>query len=148
MSRKQTAKGRSKFDAAHVRLHHWMMQSEAWQTLSPEGRSVLVALYSLYTGTNNGSLFLSVREAAQRANCSKNKAAKGLRDLLDRGFIRSKEKGFLGAGVRMASTWILTEFPHANQLPTKEFMSWSAPLKTVSRAHSGTDCPMVGQKAA
>src|SRR5262245_54679292 len=79
--------------ARHVRLHHWLMRSLAWQSLSCEARAVLVELYALYDGSNNGRLFLSVREAAYRVNVGKSTAATALAQLIDRGFIRPNVKG-------------------------------------------------------
>ena len=59
----------------HVRIHHWLMRSAAWQSLSCEGRAVLVELYALFDGSDNGRLFLSIREAASRVGVGKSTAA-------------------------------------------------------------------------
>lgn len=122
--RKPNRKGRSKGDARHVRLYHWMLKSEAWRSLDCKARCALVELYGLYNGRNNGDLFLSVRELAARLRCGKATASKAFRALEERGFIRAKERGAFNVKHRHATTWILTEFEYAGKIPSKEFMRW------------------------
>lgn len=59
------AKGRSNTDR-FARLPHRLMHSAAYRALTPNARSLLVELISMENGSNNGSLFLSVRDAADR----------------------------------------------------------------------------------
>jgi DNA-binding transcriptional MocR family regulator len=100
------------------------MRSAAWQSLSCEARAILVELYALYDASNNGRLFLSVREAASRVGVGKSTAASALAQLIDRGFIRPNVKGAFTLKQRHATSWVLTEFEHAGQLATKDFMRW------------------------
>jgi hypothetical protein len=100
------------------------MRSAAWQSLSCEARAVLVELYALYDGSNNGRLFLSILEAASRVGVGKSTAAIALAQLMDRGFIRPNVKGAFTLKQRHATSWVLTEFEHAGQLATKDFMRW------------------------
>jgi len=108
----------------HVRLHRWVLHSDAYRSLSPAARALLVELYDLYNGQNNGEVFLSHRDAAKRLGVGKNLAGKALRELKDRGFIRVQQLGSFHQKVRHATEWVLTEFPHAGNLPTKDFMRW------------------------
>ena len=108
----------------HVRIHHWLMRSAAWQSLSCEARAVLVELYAFFDGSNNGRLFLSIREAASRVSVGKSTAAAALAQLVDRGFIRPNVKGAFTLKQRHATSWVLTEFEHGGQLATKDFMRW------------------------
>lgn len=110
--------------ARHIRLHFWMMKSPAWCDLTPTARALLIEVYALYNGTNNGELFLSVRCAARRLAVSDNTAWKSLRELEWHGFIRAAKRGAFHLKVRHATCWILTEFEHAGQLATKDFMRW------------------------
>jgi hypothetical protein len=119
---KTDATGRSKSGLKHVRLHRWLMKSAAWKSLRLGARCLLIELYDTYDGSNNGSLFLSVRKAAQRLRVSKNTALALFNELEDRGFIRANERGVFTT--RRATTWILTEFHYADRLPTKDFMAW------------------------
>ena len=49
-----------------ARLPHELLNSNAYRGLSPNARSLLVELISLHNAENNGSLYLSVRDAAAR----------------------------------------------------------------------------------
>jgi hypothetical protein len=126
--RRVNATGRSVGDSQHVRLYRYELESVAYRSLSLGARALLVELKALFNGSNNGSLFMSVREAAKRLNSSKSFAADRFQELHDRGFIRPKTCGafsvkcLLGEG--RATNWILTEHPFANALPTKDFMRW------------------------
>jgi len=140
--RKANASGRSKGYDPHVRLHLWLMRSAAWGSLSCEARALLVELYALHNGSNNGTLFLSVREAARRINTGKSTAHEAFRDLIDRGFVLPNTKGAFTLKQRHSTTWILTEFEFAGRLATKNFMSWvSPPQKSERGPQARTDGP-------
>lgn len=109
---------------AHVRLHAWVMNTPAWQSLTVGPRALLVELYGLYNGTNNGDLFLSEREAAARLHAAPNTVSKWFEMLETRGFIKVSEKGVFSRKTRHATSWILTEFAVDNQLPNKDFARW------------------------
>lgn len=49
-----------------ARLDYRILTSNAYRALSPNDRALLVELVMLYNGENNGSLYLSVRDAAHR----------------------------------------------------------------------------------
>lgn len=108
----------------HVRIHHWLMRSAAWKSLSCDARAVFIELYALFDGSNNGRMFLSIRDAASRVNVGKTTAAAALMQLVDRGFVRPNVKGAFTLKQRHATSWVLTEFEHAGQLATKDFMGW------------------------
>src|SRR5262245_36179365 len=95
----------------HVRLHRWMLASPAWRCASLVERCLLVELYDLYNGENNGYLFLSVRDAARRLGVGKNTANQGLARLQIKGFIRARQRGDFHWKLRQATSWVLTEFP-------------------------------------
>jgi hypothetical protein len=122
--RKADASGRSIGTGRHVRLHHWMMVTPAWRTLTCPARALLVELYALFNGTNNGALFLSVRDAAERLAVSKSTAARSFDQLCERGFIRPHVRGAFSRKVRHATQWVLTEYEHCGQMPGKEFARW------------------------
>lgn len=129
--RRADATGRSVGDSQHVRLYRWELESAAYKSLSLGARALLVELRALCNGSNNGSLFLSVREAAQRLNSSKSFAADRFQELHDKGFIRPKTRGGFNVkclvGEGRATSWVLTNEPFANALPTKDFMRWRPP---------------------
>ena len=107
-----------------MRLHHWLLRSEAWRNASLGSKCLLIELYDLYNGTNNGDLFLSVREAATRLGVGKNLANRLFTELETKGFIKARDRGAFSRKVRHATRWILTEFICDGELPTKAFMKW------------------------
>ena len=97
-------------------------------------RCLEMELKALYNGINNGELYLSVREAADRLNIADNTANKAFKELEEKGFIKPKQKGSFNWKKRHATLWILTEFEFNEQLATKDFMRWQPQEKnTVSK---------------
>ena len=52
-------------------LQHQMMNSKAWQSLTPQEVAVFLRVAYRFHGANNGELALSARDAAKEANVSK-----------------------------------------------------------------------------
>lgn len=148
MSRRRVKRnGRSGGESRHVRLYHWLLNSPAWQSLGAVSRAVYVELSGLYMGSNNGELFMSVREAGSRLNIDKNTAARAFRELEDRGFIRPLQKGSFHWKARHATSWVLTEHPVGDVAATKEFMKWKAAENQTSVPVEGLTVPPEGQTA-
>ncbi len=81
-------------------------RSEAYHQLSLPARAALTELLDRFNGINNGMITLSVRELAYELNCSKDTAARALRELDDANLARPVDMGkFKG---RKATTWRLT----------------------------------------
>lgn len=120
------AKRRKWSGQPHVRLHIWLLDSEAWLSLSTQARSVYVQLARRYRGTNNGRIGLSVRDAGRECRISKNTAARAFHELVEKGFIRQKTAGGFSYKMRHSSEWLLTEHrDDVNQQPgTRDFMRW------------------------
>ncbi len=71
-----------------------MLASNAYRALSPNARALLVELVMLYNGENNGSLFLSVRDAAHRIGLADATAAsRAFDELMELGFIEVTQIG-------------------------------------------------------
>lgn len=149
--RRTNATGRSIGDGHHARLYRWMHRTPAFQNLSIGARALLIELKMLYNGTNNGDLFMSIREAGKRLNIGKSHAAKLFRELHGHGFIRPNVLGAynLKSAARRgeATSWILTEHPigDAPGSGSKDFMAWapseSTPAKIIRRSTIRTECP-------
>jgi hypothetical protein len=90
--RRIDATGRSVGSGHHCRFHRWEVTTPAFLSLSIGARALLLELKMLFTGNNNGDLFLSVRLAAERLHICKTTAAKLFKELQDKGFIRPKVK--------------------------------------------------------
>ena len=138
--------GRSIGGASYVGLHRWMLRSEAWKHASLGARCLLIELYDLYNGANNGALYLSIRDAAKRLKVGKNKANSLFAELERLGFIRVKERGAFSLKARHASSWVLTEFSAGGQLPSKDFMRWPPQQNQNPIPRGGTDGPSPGDR--
>jgi hypothetical protein len=110
-----------------VRLDYRMLNSNAFRSLSPNARALLIELIMLYNGENNGSLYLSVRDAAHRMGLADLTAvSRAFAELLDLGFIEMTEVSSFhvkAAEKSRARCWRLTwEAGPARRAPSWEFM--------------------------
>ena len=138
---------RSKDTAArHIRLYHWLLRSEAWQSLSANARAVYIEMAARYNGSNNGQIPFSVRDAANRAHIGKNAADAALTLLQARGFIVATRRGAFNVKTKIATEWRLTEFTCDvdHSFATKDFMRWS-PEKQNTVPKAGRTVPVAGQ---
>jgi hypothetical protein len=109
-----------------VMLERWFWRCEAFQALPHAARSLYIELEMLYTGSNNGHLFLSVRDAAALLGTGMRQARAAIKALEDGGFIRATRKGTRTrrGEQRLATSWCLTK--HANDVngtpATSDFM--------------------------
>lgn len=128
MAKRHNRTGRSKGSGRYVMLQHYLLNSAAYLSLSPAGRAVLVEIFRLYNGGNNGRLGLSVRIAAARCRIARNTAARAFDELQDRGFIECVTQGGFSLKLRHASEWRLTHLKcdASGQLPSSPFMRWQA----------------------
>jgi hypothetical protein len=120
-----------------VMMPKYLLACRAWRSLSGIAMAAYLELGRRYTGTNNGQLHLSARELSELYNCSKDTAARGLRELLDKGFIEIvRPSGFsLKDRRRQAAEYRLTMHvcDVTQKLPSKAFMRWSEPSETAHR---------------
>jgi len=125
MPKRHNHKGRSTTER-FVSLPHWMLRSPAWRSLSPVGRSVLIELAAIYNGSNNGRLALSTRDAAERARCSKNTAARAFSELIQKGFVDLCSRGHFDRKTPHAAEYRLTlhACDRTGERSSKRFMNW------------------------
>lgn len=99
-----------------TRLPHKVQTSPAYAAMSPNGRVLLLEILSMYNGQNNGSLWLSVRDAAHRMGLASVDSARAAFDELDNvGFLRmTKDAHFSvkASDTSRARCWRVT-FLHA-----------------------------------
>ncbi len=157
--RRVNATGRSEGGAHHARFYRWELESLAFRWLSVAARALLLELKALYTGNNNGNLFLSVREAARRLGVGKNQAAAAFGELQERGFLRPNVVGAFSLKFEArrgnATSWILTEFPigEAKGAGSRDFMRWQPTpdqqrdreLSRAARSQNHSTVPLRGQ---
>lgn len=141
---KQSVTGRSKKtpDDYFVQLYKTFLQEPAWLSLPMGARVLYIAVKSYYNGTNNGELFMSVRDAAALIGCTPRSAHRWFQELIDKGFLRRSGGGSLGAdGKGEAQCWRLTEIGHRNHnivyQPSREYKQWTPTEKTESRIPEG-----------
>lgn len=95
-----------------ARLDHKMLNSNAYRSLTPNARSLLVELIMLHNGENNGSLYLSVRDAAHRLGAADTTVAtNAFAELVDLGFIEMTKDSHFSVKANEASRarcWRLT----------------------------------------
>jgi len=129
--------GRSESTDRFARLPHSILKSEAYRSLDTVARCLLTELVMIETGRNNGSLWLSIKDATDRIGLSDARPAmRAFEDLQDRGFVKmTKEAHFAikAAETSRARCWRLTWLPYANKGPTNEWETYSAPAKTKAR---------------
>jgi len=114
---------RSKHYESHVRLYQHELQSEAYRSLSPDARAMLIEFRALYDGREN-RVYLSRREMQRRLGIGRTRVENARDDLEERGFIRLLTKGTFSRKDRHASEYELTNEPAGNKLASKDFMRW------------------------
>lgn len=128
-SNKPNAKGRNKNPTGRfARIDHQLLYSAAYRSLSPNARSLLIELISLSNGSNNGSIWLSIRDAAARMGVSDPKAASAaFEELISTGLIAMTKEAFFSiksADTSKARCWRLTWiYDNANKKPASN--EWS-----------------------
>ncbi|MBL4802232.1 MAG: hypothetical protein JKY45_10085 [Emcibacter sp.] len=121
---KVNSQGRSKNTDSFVALPRYLIKSVAYIALTPTAKALYTQFLYKFTGNNNGEIFMSVRMAAKLIPCSNNTAHKALLDLVDKGFIKAKQKGSFSYKQRHATEWIITLHNYSGNKATKEFMKW------------------------
>jgi hypothetical protein len=100
--------GRRRWKSGRRFIQLWsnVKRSQAYHDLSVYGRCALIELLDRYTGCNNGMIGLGCRELAEEMRCSRDTAARALRELDDSGLARPLTPG-VWRGKR-ATEWRLT----------------------------------------
>ena len=135
MAKGHNSKGRSKYPDRFMPVFYYFFECPAWRSLDTYARSVYSELRYRYNGRNNGAISASTRELAKAINCSDKPITRALRELEERGFIVSIQKGSFNWKTRIdsneknrASVWLLTELPQdepeRSLTARKDFMKW------------------------
>ena len=137
--------GRSKAESRHVRLHHWLMNTAAWQHLGALERATYVEISSRYNGSNNGQIGYSVRDIAEVFGVGKSTAARAFKLLEDTGFIVCATKGGFNRKIRHSTEWRLTEFDCnvTGEIASKVFARWSPSIPPTGPQKQNTVPPQV-----
>ena len=129
-------RGKRGNEGKYVQLHEWFLQCESWQSLGVGPRALYVELKRFFNGSNNGTIFLSHRDAANALNCNRQTAGRYFQELEEWGFIKQTCGPCLGpSGKGKAAQYALTELPVESTPATKEFMREK--LKAPSKYRTG-----------
>ena len=124
---KPNATGRSN-TSRFARLDFRLLTSAAYRSLPPNARALLVELAMLENGENNGSLYLSVRDAAARMGIADTTAAsRAFDDLQSAGFIAmtcDAKFEVRASEISRARCWRITWQAAGRKGPTSDFMTW------------------------
>ena len=121
-------KGRSKSHGKFVMLLDYTTNCDAWRDLKPSAISVYLLIAMRYNGANNGSIGLSVRDAASLAHIAPGTAQKAFEALQERGFIKCRKKGAFSVKKRHATEWELTCCPlRVGKPATHDYRKWEPP---------------------
>lgn len=119
-----------------MRLYRHELESDAYRSLSPEGRALLVEFRALFNGREN-RVFLSRTQMELRLGVGRRKAEKARDELLDRGFIHLLVPGGFNRKCPHASEYALTNEPinptQDGATPPKDYMRWRDPEKKIAR---------------
>ena len=110
-----------------VWLHNPMADTTAWRMLTPGAKCLYLALKRHLSNdySNNGRVFLSVRDAAKQVGSNKGSIQRWFRELQYYEFIVQTSPGTLGAdGKGKAAYWRLTEVPCKDEPATRDYMYW------------------------
>jgi hypothetical protein len=110
-----------------IKLHNGMMETPAWQAMSLGARCLYIELKRKCRTDcrNNGSVFLSQRNAQKVLGSKRDQIARWYRELQHFGFIELTRPGFLGIeGKGVAAHWRLTELPYNGAPPTRDYERW------------------------
>lgn len=140
MPRTHNAKGRNKYDASHVRLYIYMLNSPAFRSLTCQARAALIEISRRYNGSNNGFIGASVRDLAERCRIARGTARKALAELQERGFIECVTPGGFNRKAPHASEWRLTwqTCDVTGALAQKPFMNWGREKQNAASNYSAT----------
>ncbi|WP_368865349.1 hypothetical protein [Stenotrophomonas maltophilia] len=113
----------------HVRLYAWELECQAYRTLDPVARALLVELRALYRPSTGAEVFLSVREAMQRVGVTQRPVQNAFKSLLERGWIEEAKAGSFDqkTGTGRARSFLLTNIgPAGDDVDAKRtYMRWN-----------------------
>ena len=102
--RNNFGKGNGRF----VKLPFAIIDSEAYRSLKPPAKAILIGLIRRYNGNNNGYIPYGCREAASDNSISLNTAARNFHALEASGLIKCITASNFNCRKKMAREWALT----------------------------------------
>jgi hypothetical protein len=92
-----------------IMLPRALVRGETWRQLSPGAVVILIDMWSLHNGVNNGAIRYGIRQAMAANKCSRSTAIRKLHELEAAEMIEAVERGGFrwktGAREGRATTW-------------------------------------------
>ena len=107
----------------YVGFDYNLLETEAFMFLSGGAFKLLALVKKRYNGLNNGHISFSVREGRDLLGHSVNTISRYFDELVNKGFLKVKEKGSFSYKKRHATTWIITSDEY-NHEKTRDFKHW------------------------
>ena len=114
---------RSQKHKRYVGFDYNLLETEAFKHLTGGAFKLLAMVKKRYNGVNNGEISFSVREGRDLLGNSVNTISRYFDELVDKGFLKIKEKGSFSYKKRHATTWIITCEEYNNQ-KSRDFKHW------------------------
>ena len=114
---------RSQKHKRYVGFDYNLLETDAFKYLTGGAFKLLALVKKRYNGINNGRISFSVREGRDLLGYSVNTISRYFDELVDKGFLKVKEKGSFNYKKRHASTWIITSDEYNNQ-KSRDFKHW------------------------
>lgn len=142
--RKIGQNGRS-LGSPHVRLDDSIFYSASFRALAPLERAMLFELLGLYNGSNNGELWLSLRDAARLVGVAEPETAgNAIKALIEHGLVAVTSPGHFAIKERHATCYRFTFYFTPGAGPTNEYRGWQAPVgsKAADRLIATSKCKL------
>jgi hypothetical protein len=114
-----------------VALPHYLLNSNAWRSLSPVERCAYLEILGRYNGRNNGRLAMSGRVLARELRIARATATRALGALRERGFLEVVRSSSFACKIKRAAEYRATYFrcDVTGSPPSKAFMRWTSSQK-------------------
>ena len=114
---------RSQKHKRFVLFDYEQIESQAFRYLTGGALKLLIMVRKRFNGINNGHISFSIREGFGLLGYAPNTIKRYFDELVDKGFLRIKEKGSFTYKKRHATTWIITCEEYNNE-KTRDFKRW------------------------
>jgi DNA-binding transcriptional MocR family regulator len=119
-----------------VQLFWFVVDSPIWREMTGDEVKAYIRVARRFNGTNNGSIVISARELAVELGCSKSKAARLLKSLVDRGLLEIAVKSAFSLKTKRATEYRLTTYPCDLSNKPASWTAQALPQQIFSRSQS------------
>ena len=114
---------RSQKHKRFILFDYEQIESQAFRYLTAGALKLLIMVRKRFNGINNGFVSFSIREGNDLLGYAPNTIKRYFDELVDKGFLKIKEKGSFSYKKRHATTWIITCEEYNNQ-KSRDFKHW------------------------